>query len=276
MAILPTALDLLNMLVRRGAGAVTRDCSYGAHPRKRLDIYHAPAGQAAPVIVFFYGGSWEEGERSDYAFVGAALAERGFTTVVPDYRVYPEVRFPAFIEDAAEAVNWTRRNIARNGGDPSRVVVMGHSAGAHLAAMLTLDRRWLARAGAGEVPALCGFAGLAGPYDFLPLHSDTLKRIFGPEERLPATQPINFVQAGTPPCFLATGLRDRTVDPGNSERLAQRLRGVGGQVVLKTYAHLNHRTLIGALSPALRFLGPVLRDVTAFAGQVTAKRDVAA
>jgi len=271
MPMLPSAVSILNVLGRTQAGTVTRDVPYGRHDRCRLDVYHAARGTApAPVIVFFYGGSWEEGDRSDYLFVGAALAARGFTTVIADYRVFPEVRFPAFIEDGAEIIRWTVMNVTVLGGDPRRVLLMGHSAGAHLAAMLALDKSWLAGVGLDAGRFLRGFIGLAGPYDFLPLHSETLKEIFGPEKGLAATQPINFVTSDAPPCFLATGRDDGTVEPGNSVRLAKRVVASGGTAVLKVYDHVGHRTLLGAFSPVLRFLGPVLNDVVAFAERVTA------
>jgi acetyl esterase/lipase len=270
MPLLPSALGILNALGRAQVGGVTRDVAYGRHGRCRLDVYHAAREDLpSPVIVFFYGGSWEEGDRADSLFVGAALAARGFTTVIADYRVFPEVRFPVFIEDAAEIVRWTVRSITGTGGDPRRILVMGHSAGAHLAAMLAFDQSWLKNIGLGGRDVLKGFIGLAGPYDFLPLHSETLKEIFGPEDRLAATQPINFVTSMVPPSFLATGRNDGTVEPGNSVRLAERIAATGGTAILKVYDHLSHRTLIGAFSPMLRFLGPVFDDVVAFAEEAT-------
>ena len=113
--------------------------AYGEGPSRRLDVYAPPAaGGPRPVVVFFYGGSWQNGKREDYRFAGAALAAEGFVAMVPDYRKYPEVRFPGFVEDGASAVAWARREAARFGGDPSKLWVMGHSAGAHIAALLAL------------------------------------------------------------------------------------------------------------------------------------------
>jgi acetyl esterase/lipase len=179
--------------------------------------------------------------------------------------VYPQVRFPAFIEDGAEAVRWTLANIAAHGGDPDRLALLGHSAGAHIAAMLAINRRFLGRDHA-RVRAL---AGLAGPYDFLPLHSDTLRDIFGPEPGRPASQPINFVAPGAPPTFLAVPGTDTVVDPGNMTRLAARLQGVGASVETTTYARTDHATILGAFSPLLRPLAPVLNDTVRFIRSTT-------
>ena len=223
----------------------------------------------APVVVFFYGGNWQEGEKSTYRFVGAALAARGLVAIIPDYRIYPEVRFPGFIEDGARAVRWARDHAAEFGGDPGRVVVMGHSAGAYIAAMLAYDRQWLAAVDLDPDRDVRGLVGLAGPYDFLPLHSDTLKIIFGPDDRLAATQPINFVEGAAPPAFLATGRDDDMVDPGNVTRLGRRISEKGGAVTVKFYDGVGHRMLIGAFAAPLRPLAPVLRDTVGFIDGVT-------
>jgi acetyl esterase/lipase len=213
-------------------------------------------------VVFFYGGGWEGGNRKDYRFVGAALASRGVLTVIPDYRVYPEVVFPAFVEDGARAVKWVQDEISRLGGDGGRVYLMGHSAGAHIAAMLALNREYLESAG-GDIARLSGLIGLAGAYDFLPLKSATLKKIFGdPAPRL--TQPIDFVTGPAPPAILITGDADTTVNPGNSERLAERIRAAGGHAEQVVYPGIGHGRLIGAFSPPLAHGVPVLEDVLRF------------
>jgi acetyl esterase/lipase len=245
--------------------------AYGDDPRQGVDVY-APADiKAAPMVVFFYGGSWQEGERVDYRFVGSALAGRGFVTAIPDYRLYPQVLYPDFLKDSARAVRWARDNAARFGGDPERLVVMGHSAGAHIAAMLTLDREWLAAEGMEAHRDLSGMVGLAGPYEFLPLVDDTLKIIFGPEAGRAVSQPINHVDGHAPPLLLLTGGQDRTVDPANSTRLAAKVRAMGGVAERKDYPKLDHRTLVGALAPVLRPLGPVLPDVAGFIQRVAVR-----
>jgi len=263
-------LDLLNGLAKLGPHQVETGIAYGPGTRHQLDIYR-PVGKAGPrpVIVFFYGGSWEEGDRAMYRFVGAALANQGFLTVIPDYRVYPEVRFPDFLRDGAQAVKWARDHAAAYGGDPREIVLMGHSAGAHIAAMLTLDRTWLGAVGLTPRRDIRGMVGLAGPYDFLPLKDAKLQTIFGPQDQLARTQPITFADGRSPPVFLAAGRFDFTVDPGNTTRLAARIRAQGGVATDVLYPGVDHATIIGAVSPALRLLAPVLSDTTAFVRSVT-------
>ena len=263
------AVDLLNRLSPRRGITIREGVAYGPGPRHRLDIYspaRTAAAAPAPAVVFFYGGGWEEGDRGIYRFVGAALAARGILTLVPDYRLYPEVRFPAFMEDAAAAVAWARSFLITLGGDPGRLFLMGHSAGAQIATLLALDPSYLRAAGmAGG--RLAGVIGLAGPYDFLPLRSPTLKAIFGPEAAWPVSQPITYASAAAPPMLLAAGTADRVVDPGNTERLAARLRAVGATVEMRLYRGLGHRVLIGGFASALAPWLPVRREALRFIAQ---------
>ena len=240
--------------------------AYADGPRHRLDVY-VPAGPPKPwpVVVFIYGGGWDNGSRAMYPFVGGALAAHGLVTVIPDYRLYPDVLFPSFLQDCAAAVRWTRDNIAQFGGAPGPVFLMGHSAGAYNAAMLGLDAQWLGQHGMTRSD-LRGVIGLAGPYDFLPLNTDELRTIFGPQDQLARTQPINFVDGGQPPMLLLTGDKDITVKPGNSARLAARIREKGGLVEERVYPGIGHLELIGSIGHPLRFLAPTLRDCVRFMG----------
>lgn len=259
-----SATTLLNVLAPTGDLDIRRDVAYGELPRQKLDVYRARESTGArPVVVFFYGGSWDSGERANYLFVAEALASRGFVAVVPDYRVYPEVTFPGFLEDAAQAVAWAQRNAREIGGDPSRVFLMGHSAGAHIAAMLALDPQFLGRQGLAP-SKLAGFIGLAGPYDFLPLRNETLKKIFAPQDTIARTQPINFVSAASPPALLVTGETDSAVSPGNTQRLAARLREKGVAVTELRYKDYNHYTIIGVLAAPLRGGEPLLDEIERF------------
>jgi acetyl esterase/lipase len=263
-------LRILNTLTPADGVAITRDEAYGPDPANRLDVYAPRQGRGPfPVVVFFYGGSWQNGQREDYFFAGASLASRGFVAVLPDYRKYPQVVFPGFLEDGALAVAWAKRNAARFGGDPSRVFLMGHSAGAHIAAMLSLDSRYLGAQGL-DPKDLAGLVGLAGPYDFLPLRDPVLKTIFAPESTIARTQPITFVTPGAPRAFLATGADDTTVNPRNTANLAAKLRAAGASVREKRYEGLNHYTLIGALGEPLRSRNPVFEDVIAFLQEASA------
>jgi len=236
-----------------------------------LDVYapRQPSGNRR-IAVFFHGGGWDSGDKAMYPFVGATLAARGVTTVIPSYRVYPEVRFPAFLEDAARAVRWTVDELCRGSEQP---VLIGHSAGAHIAAMLAFDGQWLRHVNLTAARNIAGLVGLSGPYDFLPLHSATLKSIFGPENGLAATQPINFVTADAPPALLATGRLDRIVDPQNSVRLARRISEAGGSAELRLYPLAAHASLIGAFAWPLRFIAPVLKDTLAFVEAVSGQTE---
>ena len=266
---------LLNAVAALGSRQVAQGLPYGPLPRQRLDIYRpsaaAPAG-GHPVVVFFYGGSWNRGERADYRFVGEALAARGVLTLVADYRLYPEVRYPDFLADCAQALAWGLREAVPLGGNPRRVFVMGHSAGAYNAAMLALDARQLAST--GQAPqALAGWIGLAGPYDFLPMSNPDARPVFFHPHYPPGTQPLDHAGAGAPPSFLGAAAEDALVNPQrNSAQLAQRLRAAGVAVDLRLYPRVNHLTLVGALAAPMRWLAPVLDDVVAFIDAAPAAR----
>ncbi len=260
-----------------GAEAIERGAAYGTHPRQRLDIYRprqkgrgggaAGAQGPLPIILFLYGGSWQSGEREGYGFAGRALAARGFLVAIPDYRLVPEVRFPAFLEDGAAALRWVRANAGRLGGDGSRIVLVGHSAGAYNAAMLALDPRWLGE----DRRAVRGLIGLAGPYDFLPLSGPVTNAAFSGAADPRLTQPVNFASAGDPPTLLLHGAKDRTVYPRNSRRLGEMLSAAGVEARVKLYPQLGHVGILTALARPFRGKAPVLEDVGAFAREVTAQ-----
>lgn len=264
-----TPQGLLNGLnsVTPGDGGVRRviaGAAYGTDPRQRLDVY-APkqAGAPLPVVVFFYGGGWVSGSRGEYAFAGRAYAARGFVAVVADYRLVPQVRFPAFVEDGAQAVRWAREHVVEVGGDPRRITLAGHSAGAYIAAMLALDRRWLAAAGVpdGTVRAA---ALLAGPYDFYPFTERRGRDALGMWPRPAETQPITFARADAPPLLLLQGTADTVVFPRNAEALAARLRALGAPVELKLYPGKSHIDLAKGLSKPFRGSAPSLADSADF------------
>ena len=261
-------LRTLNVLASASGGyTVAPDIAYGSLTAQKLDVYTptsvAPPG-GWPLVVFFYGGSWNSGARADYKFVGSALAARGVLVLVADYRLYPEVRYPEFLNDSALALAWGFSQAARLGANPKRVFVMGHSAGGYNAAMLALDPRWLAAF--GHTPAeLAGWIGLAGPYDFFPTDNLDARPVFFHPNYPERAQPIEFPSAAAPRSFLAAPVKDALVSPTRStQSLAAKLDAVGVPVTLKMYEHASHTTLIGAFSPPLRWVAPVLDDVTAF------------
>ena len=269
-ALLPIVLaacspvDLLNATVPEDGYSVSEGLAYGSGPRHRLDVYKPDdlAGPA-PVVVFFYGGSWKRGDRGDYLFAAEALVSRGYVAVLPDYRLYPDVAYDGFLDDSAQAVRWVRDSIAAYGGDPNRIFLMGHSAGAYNAAMLSLDPRYLADAGVDR-DIVRGMIGLAGPYDFLPLDTRTTRQVFGEAPDLAATQPVTFADACAPPLLLLTGADDTTVRPRNSEALARAVSDKGGDADLRVYPDLGHIGIVLALAAGQRGRAPVLDDLAAF------------
>lgn len=263
-------LGFLAANVPAAFGAYKRhaNIAYGPGPQHRLDVY-APTKSAAalrPVIVFWHGGRWREGDKSDYRFVGAALAESGYVVAVANYRHYPEVKLPGFMDDAAQAARWAAAHADDYGGDRQRLYLMGHSAGAHLAALVTLDPRYFAVSG-GAPPRIAGVIGLSGPYDFLPLLEADVQDMFGPPPIYPESQPINFVRADAPPMLLVHGLDDTTVWPKNSRNLATALAALGVPVTLKLYPKLAHADTVAALTALLRGRATTLSDIQAFVGQ---------
>jgi acetyl esterase/lipase len=274
-----------------GAYSRRTDLPYGADPRQKVDVYLpepaagvAHAGGAAgtagasgaaagaarsqaprPMIVFWNGGRWSFGDKKDYRFVGAALAGLGLVAVVANYRDYPQVKMPGFMDDAARAAQWAYAHAAEFNADPERFYVMGHSAGAHLAALVTLDERYFAALGA-PVPRIAGVIGLSGPYDFLPLEEADLQDMFGPPALYPQSQPINYVRPGAPPFLLVVGLADHVVAPKNTLNLAAALKAVDVPVTLEVYPKLSHADTVAALSVPARGRAPVLEDIKQFVG----------
>ena len=252
------------------------DVRYGSAPQHALDIYLpeppsaaavAPATSATsaigrPLVLFWHGGRWEYGDKSQYRFAGAALASLGVVAVLPNYRHYPQVKMAGFMEDAAHAVHWAMTHCGEFGADPKQIFLMGHSAGAHLAALVTLDTRYLA-----PRVQVAGLIGLSGPYDFLPLEERDLQDMFGPPELYAQSQPIHFVRSDAPRTLLVHGLRDTTVRPRNSSNLAAALTTLGVPVTLRLYPELQHGDTLAALSVLARSRAPVLREVANFIGQ---------
>jgi acetyl esterase/lipase len=256
MGFFPRRIDLINKAVGLAGLKISRGLAYGRSSRQVLDVYVPEgAGRQLPVIVFFYGGFWREGERGDYAFVAARLAARGFVVVVPDYRLYPEMRYPGFVEDCAAATEWVMGHIDAFRGDRRAVFLLGHSAGAYNAVMVAL---------ATEAPEVAGVVGLAGPYDFLPLTDPVQQAIFAGAADPGETQPLTHVHGAAAPIFLATGAADRTVLPRNTTVLAARLREVGGVVETRIYPNLGHIRILLSILPVFAWGAPVWKDVLGF------------
>ena len=257
-------LVLVNALVPDEGYAAETGIAYGPLERHKLDLYRptVPA-PSKTVVVYLYGGAWTSGARGHYRFAGEAFASLGHLTVVPDYRLYPEARFPAFVEDAALALAWVRDSIAGHGGDPDRIVLVGHSAGAHIAALLALDRRYLATAG---VPArsIAGLVGLAGPYSFDPTRYRSTRKIFATAATADDARPVSFAHPGAPPTLLLHGSDDGTVKPSNSAEMAAALTAAGVEVRYEVLPEVGHTGILLALAAPLRDRATVLEEIAVF------------
>jgi acetyl esterase/lipase len=238
---------------------------FGDDPRLKLDVWvpNRRGSGPLPVIVFFYGGGWVAGERAEYGFAGRAFAARGFVTVIPDYRLVPQVRFPAFVEDGARAICWVRDHVAEFGGDPRRIHISGHSAGSYIGAMLSLDRHFLSDAGV-DPATVKSAALLSGPYDFYPFTEQRGRDALGQWPRPLETQPIHFIRSDAPPMLLMHGTADTVVRPRNSQRLAAALSEAGAAAELKLYPGKSHIDTIKSLSPLFRGTTSALADSVRF------------
>ena len=266
-----SGVQALDALVPEHDYRLDGDLPYGTAARQRLDVYRPldePAAGAAkpPLVVFFYGGNWTNGERGDYRFVGEALASAGAVVVIPDYRLSPGVRYPTFLEDSAAAVKWALDHADTYGADPRRLVLMGHSAGGYNAAMLALDPRWLGAVGISQ-QQVSAWIGLAGPYDFLPIDEPMTRVAFDWPATPADSQPLAHVTPQSPPALLLVADKDDTVDPDrNSAALGAKLQEAGVEVMFRRYPRVSHATLVGSLGTPLRWLAPVRRDILRFLG----------
>lgn len=253
-------LTALNLITPHSGYEREADLVYGPKPRQRLDIYHPTEPRDdAPVLVFFYGGGWNSGDKDAYRFVGQALAEAGYQVVIPDYRLYPEVRFPTFVEDGAAALAWLE---ARFDAD-QKIVVIGHSAGAHIAALLAMDERY-AEASGFDRGRLTSWVGLSGPYDFLPLTDPLYINIFGAADGIPDSQPVTFASADDPAALLIYGNADSIVGARSIDQLTARLLAEDVPVQWHRYDGVNHNDTVASFSVRLRDRSPAFADTLEF------------
>ncbi len=251
----------------------TTNVGYGGMRQNRLDVYRPRVRSGpSPVIIFLYGGRWQTGSKEDYQLLGSAFTKRGFVVVVPNYRTYPEVIFPGWIEDAAQAVRWAHQNIRRFGGDSTQLYVVGHSAGAHTAVMLGLDRHYLRDAGL-PTGAVRGFVSLAGPVDTTWTDPD-VQALMGARESWPATYPRTFVDDTAPALLFLHGGGDKTVSPSNSIRLAGRISARGGCARAILYPGVGHVEILVALSEPRLGIAPVMKDIISFIAEARTRKCV--
>lgn len=254
----------LNATASKAGVVVKRDIVFDPEHQLALDVYRPADVSNAPLVVFFFGGSWKSGKRQWYSWVGEALAKRGLVVVIPDYRLWPQVKLKGFMQDGARAVAWTHAHAGEYGGNPKQLFVMGHSAGAHIGALLATDAHWLKEVGM-QPRQLSGFIGLAGPYDFLPLKEQDYIDMFGSthEEQL-LSQPVHFVNGDEPPMLLMQGTGDEIVGPKNAKSLASALRAQNEPVEVKLFPDIGHFAILFAMSRPFRGKAPVLDDAIKF------------
>lgn len=258
-----TGQQVLNTLTPGYGYDVATNLPFDPKTTLKLDVYTPSDANGAPVVVFLFGGRWQDGDKAEYEFVGQALASHGVVAVIPNYRKYPQVRFPTFVDDAARAVRWTHDEIAKYGGSPDRVFVMGHSSGAHMAAMLAVNEQHMKDV-QGSRTWLKGMIGLAGPYDFLPITAPDLRDVFGPPEKFVLSQPVYWVDGLNPPMLLLHGEDDEVVFVKNTRNLAQKVAAAGGQVETIVYPSMSHTWIIGSFATLLRRGTDVLPNVLDF------------
>ncbi len=259
-------LKFFNFVIPKDAGSQLRvqNVSYGSDPQQRLDVYEPKFRTALlPILIFVHGGSWKVGNHSDYEFAGRAFASKGYLSLVISYRGLPNHVYPDFISDVALAAKWATDYGAEFDGDTSKVFIVGHSAGAYDAAMAVLDKRFFEAAGV-DLAVVKGVAGIAGPYDFLPLDSPATIETFGHVADLPATQPINFARTDAPPFLFLHGTADKTVYPKNSRSLQKHLTDKGAKATLIEYKDASHVGILLDIAKPLRGNAPVLDDIDKF------------
>jgi acetyl esterase/lipase len=250
------------------------DLRYGEDPRQRLDIYSPRQAVTRPVVIFWYGGSWVTGRKSEYRFVGTTLAERGIVTVIADYRLYPQVHFPAFDEDGARAVAWVEQHVQEFGGDPHHIVLMGHSAGGHTAAFLAFNHEFLRRYGA-DPHDIMGLVGLSGTYVLVP-GSDEERATFPSPYTEKDWQPIRFVDERSPPTLLLHGADDKEVLPEEAIELRDKMLHDHLRVELHLYPHRGHGATVASFAPVARWRTPAVKETVEFVESVTRSLSVSA
>ena len=228
-------IGFLNGITPSSSYSLAKDLPYGELDRQKLDIYKAESPKNnTPVIVYIHAGSWKDGSKDLYKFLGEGFAREGYDIVVPNYRLYPESIFPDFVEDAAQAVAYVSKRY------PDRsLALIGHSAGGHIVTLLGTDGRYFENAGVNMCSTVSSIVGFAAPTGAYPLTDEPYVTIF-PERFGGKDAPLNNVDSPSPPMFLMNGGKDTTVGPKNSEELAAAINARGGKAIYKLYPDLNH------------------------------------
>jgi acetyl esterase/lipase len=263
-----SSLDMVNAFTPSPNGLPVT-LSYGSSERQRVDVYQA--GRRKPLVIFFYGGSWNSGSRTDYRFVARAFNDLGYSVAIPDYRLTPEALYPDFLKDSAQAISLMINRAEEFGADPQRVILVGHSAGAYNAMMVALDQRWLSPE---DRQRIRGVIGLASPVNFLPIQLPAARLAFHWPNTPRDSQPIEHVSSSSPPILFINANNDPLVDPRiNSIAMAEKLRAANVYVEVENFdgplGMINHARLVATLSPTFQFLSPTLDKSRVFIERVS-------
>ena len=238
--------------------------AYGEHKDQVLDLVNLENSRDCPVILFFHGGSWRWGQKDYHREIGKQFAKSGIIFATANYRLYPEVRFPAFPRDASLAVKWLRENVAKHGGDPSRIFLMGHSAGAHSMALVGLDESYLKEVG-GDFSWIRGVIGMSCPYYFDPNKEFLYREIFNVGRDHEEFMPLCLVDGGNEPPFLVMhGFFDPLVAVEGAEKFINKMRAAGGKVTRRIYSSHGHFSLVRRTTSWHIWPNPLLKDVVEF------------
>jgi acetyl esterase/lipase len=256
-------LKVINSLAKSKEFESHQNLPYADKAHNNLNLFIPKNQNIKATIIFFYGGCWGNCStlnKDHYLFVVDTLVQQGYAVVVPDYRKFPDVLFTEIIEDAKLATQWTIQNLKRYDITNENIFLMGHSAGAHMAAMLVADENFLGK----DLNRISGFIGLAGPYDFYPFTDQYMYKLFSPENDYFNSLPINFINGNEPPHLLLQGKKDKRVFIHNAVNLAEKLKlnGVDHQLVL--YEKMSHTRILLSLSKVFKNRSNVINDITQF------------
>jgi len=220
--------------------------------KHKLDLYLPKGQKDFPVLFFVHGGGWASGDKNYfgvYSTLASAFARRGIGVVVANYRLSPGVEHPEHIKDVARAFAWTAKTIAKHGGRADRIFVCGHSAGAHLVALLTTEERWLKDHGL-STKDIRGAIPISGPFV---IPDGLMARVFGKEKGIgPKVSPITHVRAGLPPFLILVADKDlRGCDKKVAEAFYKALEGKKSPAELVEIKESDHiRILLSASANA--------------------------
>lgn len=259
-----TGLKTINGLAKLGDYSVHKNISYTEKPDNQLDIY-VPSKDIKAVIVFYYGGCWgncTSKNKADYLFIADTLTKQGYAVVIPDCRQYPDVKFHDIMDDAEASFLWSINHLQEYKIETDNIYVMGHSSGAHVAAMLVDNKKYIVE----DRKKINGFIGLAGPYDFYPFDKEDayLYDLFSSQNNYYASQPINHIDGNEPPHLILHGKNDKTVFTHNAVNITQKLKQNNTEHQLVLFEKMKHVNILVSLSKPLRKNSKVLKHINSF------------